>query len=494
MKFGFWIKMNDRKREGEREREGGKKGGKKEKVQQIDNSFSLIPRLLQIYLLSSKHQNKSIFLELKDQLQCLSKTHFLGVRSVSPLSWRVFENGSPLTNHLLVILDGTLSNLDSPEKSKNVKFLHVVKIVPFLFDSRLSNLCFFNLTYLKLGSEVKAEMPSFPPNLTHLHLCHVSQWRTVSLPPHLQSLTLSGPFNLALDQLTRDCSQLTTLKLFYTEIDLRSLPAGLQTLQVFDRRTNHALTALPPSLRRATIEILDTDNTFSSVDLSSCPDLIQLTLKLESNQPFLLPLKLTHLTLGHQYNLPLPVLPSSLTHLTFGDKFDQPIDDLSNLSLTHLVFGKYFDQSVDHLPVTLLVLVLGASFRQSVSHLPPSLRRLDLSKSLTFVWTPHPLDHLPKSLTHLWLGNLSPSQTLDHLPVGLLHLSIGNHFNSRLDHLPPSLLTLSVGNHFNQPVDHLPSTLRLFVYGTAFNQSLTRLPPQVTLRCLNSSLYFVPLS
>lgn len=126
----------------------------------------------------------------------------------------------------------------------------------------------------------------------------------------------------------------------------------------------------------------------------------ELTFGARFNQPIDLLIiceSLTHLTLGQNFNCPLPFLPASLTHLTLGSCFNRPfqaphyyLTTLPNLPffprLKFLSFGYSFNRPLNYVsncPV-LETLILGELFNQSLAPLAScvKLRRLCCRRSL----------------------------------------------------------------------------------------------------------------
>ena len=156
-----------------------------------------------------------------------------------------------------------------------------------------------------------------------------------------------------------------------------------------------------------------------------------------------LPARLTHLTLGDNYNQPLPnPLPHGLTHFTLGDNYTQPLPDPLPLGLTHLTLGRHYSQPLsDPLPQWLTHLTLGDNYNQPLpSPLPGGLTHLTLRY---YYNQPLPCP-LPGGLTHLTLGYKYTQPLPNSLPQGLTNLTLERKYNQPLPNPLPCGMTLVV--------------------------------------------------
>ena len=114
--------------------------------------------------------------------------------------------------------------------------------------------------------------------------------------------------------------------------------------------------------------------------------------------------------------------------------------------------------AVDHLPTSLTKLYLhGCTGLSAVDHLPASLTELDL----TICTGLRELDQLPTSLTGLYLGGCTGLSAADQLPASLTRLYLTDCTGlSAVDHLPTSLTWLDLAGCTGlSAVDHLPASL-----------------------------------
>lgn len=178
-----------------------------------------------------------------------------------------------------------------------------------------------------------------------------------------------------------------------------------------------------------------------------------------------LPPFLTRLSLPRLWTSSLQYLPSSITHLF---AYDLPLGSILPPRLTHLDFDS--DSSVFNLH-----LYSDASQpRHGECLLPSSLTHLKLGQRFY-----QPLDHLPSSLTHLFLLSISKYEhPLNHLPLSLTHLVIRTELASpSIDDLPPSLKYLEIEKYYNE-VSRLPPSLSTLAYGS-LNPDIILQPPSI---------------
>uniref|UniRef100_A0A6C0C794 F-box domain-containing protein n=1 Tax=viral metagenome TaxID=1070528 RepID=A0A6C0C794_9ZZZZ len=117
---------------------------------------------------------------------------------------------------------------------------------------------------------------------------------------------------------------------------------------------------------------------------------------------------------------------------------------------------------------------------------PRFVKRLHFSDTFN-----SPLDNLPHSVTHLFLGR-GFNKPLD-LPPFLTHLYLGKAFNQEIDNLPSSLVHIKFGKRFNKPVaNKLPPFLKHIEFNKDFNQPLNGFLPH-TLQYIHTGGYNYPL-
>ncbi len=165
---------------------------------------------------------------------------------------------------------------------------------------------------------------------------------------------------------------------------------------------------------------------------------------------------LTHLAFGKYFNQPIESLPLSLTHLEFGSEFNKEIKDLPP-HLTHLTLSEDFNFPLQCIPPNLCYLKFGSFFNHPVGEILHGHSHLTY---LIFGYHfDQPLgDHLPSTLTHLILGHYFNQPLGDQLPSSLIHLFIGYQY-THLFFIPPNLQYLHLAENFNHPIDHFPKTL-----------------------------------
>lgn len=187
---------------------------------------------------------------------------------------------------------------------------------------------------------------------------------------------------------------------------------------------------------------------------------------------------ITHLNLGACFNWSLgskeePLLPPRLTHLTLGRDFNQDVAPGSlPATLRFLEFGTHFERWLrpGSLPEGLEVLKLGVYFDSSLDWcLPPNLRELELS-----LYFNQPFQGpLPASLQRLKTSS-SFNQSLEGvLPAGLKYLQLGTNFEQEVSSWPPALDELHLSCAEYCPIiSDLPSSLRIFRMTGNFNAPL----------------------
>eukprot|EP01133_Synstelium_polycarpum_P020056 gene20056-24053_t len=212
----------------------------------------------------------------------------------------------------------------------------------------------------------------------------------------------------------------------------------------------------------------------------------------ESNkqiQPQILPMGLTHLTLGSGFRLPILQysLPRHLTHLDLGLSFDVA-SGLLPPTLVYLKVGDLFNQDIVEGRfsgcIALRHLILGYEFDRRIlpGGLPETLEELELGFRYN-----RPLGQALstlKSLRYLSFGGMYDHQIQSQeLPASLGYLKFGSQFNRpiRPYTLPPKLKTLVFGFNFNQPLYNccpsiIPESVTRLSLGRYFDKHLDNLP------------------
>jgi len=222
----------------------------------------------------------------------------------------------------------------------------------------------------------------------------------------------------------------------------------------------------------------------------------------QSLLPGVLPIGLTELDLGKDYDLSLSKgsLPDSLTKLKFGRYFTQTIKpNVLPLNITDLEFDDdwYSDATVipqlcpGSLPANLLRLKLGASFNQPLIKglLPDTITHLTFKKSFN-PWKLEP-NMFPISLTYLEFGADFNPLTLDKgvFPLSLTHLKFGDEFGSfnctplfSEGCFPINLTKLEFGIYFKQDIEAnvLPPNLKYLIFNSYYRLKPGILPQGLT--------------
>ncbi len=90
-----------------------------------------------------------------------------------------------------------------------------------------------------------------------------------------------------------------------------------------------------------------------------------------------LPLKLTRLVFGNNFNHSINNLPDEIIYLKFGKDYNQRSSCFPK-SLIHIEFGWNFNQSVDNLPENTKYIFFAYNFNQKINNLPKSIIHLRL--------------------------------------------------------------------------------------------------------------------
>lgn len=198
-----------------------------------------------------------------------------------------------------------------------------------------------SVTHLQLGSfEFTKDYCQAFTNLTCLTHLTVQHMREVNnLPDSITHFTLEG-----------DSEKLT-------------LPPKLISLDIRSCKLPECF--LPTTLQRLNVGLI-TERTLPNITQLYVRDMWAFSMEK-------LPCTLTHI-IFHGLDKPIDNLPVSLTHLTLGNNFNKPIDHLLS-SLTHLIIGNRFNQPINHLP-SLIFLKLGNRFKQP-TQLPSSITELE---------------------------------------------------------------------------------------------------------------------
>lgn len=147
------------------------------------------------------------------------------------------------------------------------------------------------------------------------------------------------------------------------------------------------------------------------------------------------------------YNEPITcTIPLHITELEFGNNFNQPVDNLPN-HILRIVFGDNFNQPVNNLPKNMNSITFGKNFNQPIDNLPSSIRRLHIYNYSVFN---QPTNKLPVSLKYL---SLPVSNNMDGLPDGL-NILIINYKKPVHINLPPNLTIFCI---YNMLSDFSPS-------------------------------------
>lgn len=107
-----------------------------------------------------------------------------------------------------------------------------------------------------------------------------------------------------------------------------------------------------------------------------------------------------------------------ISHLHFANSFNQKLKDLLPVDLTHLSFGDDYNKILPPLPRGLLQLIFGVSYNQCFIYvLPKTLKQLKFG----YRFDNYIIGPLPNGLTHLTLS-ANYTKRLPRLPKSLDHL------------------------------------------------------------------------
>lgn len=299
-----------------------------------------------------------------------------------------------------------------------------------------------SLTYFDSGTHCVSPDIIFPPSLTTLKIV---EGEFSELPPSITNLTL--PYSYSSGEIP--------------------LPPHLSSLSCGPTILNNHMDIIPTSLTRLDLLRLNDDQGyefFTLPSLSHFTCLKELDLHYSFNQSVenMLPPSLTSLQFSDEFSRPLPSLPISLTKLTTGYEFNHPINFPPNLKI--LAVREKFDNQLHALPEGLTELHIGYKGRGFLGKFN------------------HPLTSLPNSLTVLKIyGNFNQSIN-GVLPPCLRHLHLGGGFKQEINYssLPSSLICLSLLGDFNQNIDGvLPENLQHLSLGECFTQIIKQFPPNL---------------
>ena len=151
--------------------------------------------------------------------------------------------------------------------------------------------------------------------------------------------------------------------------------------------------------------------------------------------------------------------------------FDEPMSKLP-LSVTHLHFGPEYNQEIKELPLTIVSLDIGPAFKSPIQ-LPPRLTHLTSRSSIVGNWK------LPPHLTHLTLHGAEELPDLSHLSkLKTLHANT-SRFDPKVNNLPASLENLhySHANVHNWITSLPPDMKKLSTHNICMTSLYPHAPP-----------------
>ena len=169
-----------------------------------------------------------------------------------------------------------------------------------------------------------------------------------------------------------------------------------------------------------------------------------------------LPNSLTHLEFGNNFNLEVNNLPSSIQTLIFGDKFNQEVNYLPS-SIRTLVFGEKFNQKVNNLPSSINIIKFGLEFNQNIDNLPENIQQISIYGKFC-----QEINNLPSKLEYMCYGgktkfNVQKCKNLNNFTKLKLHFS----YNYPIEHLPKTITHLELNRYFEKPlIKKLPASLK----------------------------------
>jgi hypothetical protein len=194
-----------------------------------------------------------------------------------------------------------------------------------------------DLTHLTLGRMFNYRLPRLIEGLTHLTLGKEYNKPLLKLPESLTHLILGEEFNLPLPPLPESLTHLTLGDNFNQQLPV-ILPKSLTHLTI-GFRFDHSLPELPERIEQL---ILVSYNKKRNMFYNDQEAILHFSYRKSNKIKYLPNIQklryLTHLELpGHFSNESVIELPKNLTHLTLGEEFDQPLPKFPKL-LTYLKF------------------------------------------------------------------------------------------------------------------------------------------------------------
>eukprot|EP01133_Synstelium_polycarpum_P007475 gene7475-8746_t len=376
------------------------------------------------------------------------------------------------------------------------------------------------LTFTELFSYDIPTTGFIPDTVKRIRFTNLYNGATVgSLPSQLVFLSFGERYNRPLGFPTPLCSlkHLTLGQDF--DQDFECLPASLQYLSLAGDWFNRSLPFAEG------LETLVLGQAFKlPLVPGSMPSLKSLSLHHTYNEKLPECLKITHLSIGCDYEHMIPQtvsnlillessnnqvrlqIPMSVTNLELGSNFVQPLDQLSivNSQVVHLKFGTKWNHPLEPntLPDSLTHLTFGACFNTplQLGSIPTSVSHLDLgtqyNHKLKTGCIPNSVVHLklsdcynqslsiPNSVKNLIFGSaFNQPLKLGLIPRGVTSVTFGEQFNQDLPKgsLPSSILTLRFGDRFDQEISasNLPNNIETLEFGHHFDQAIPSLPQSV---------------
>jgi hypothetical protein len=309
------------------------------------------------------------------------------------------------------------------------------------------------LKTLNVEKSKVSRLGRLPQSLRELDINFTYLEEEPNLPSNLKSLKMIGKVSDRIRLLPRSLRNLSTS--YGGDSTLSSLPLGLESLELFGPGPSGLslhelnLASLPSGLQELKL------NSFDSVDhLANLPKHLQklVLYGLSIDSLAFLPNGLKSLSLTETKNTQLEILPAGLEEL-----------DLFGLSIREL---KSLQPSIQTLKI------YGIPLAQ-LGELPPGLRSLSV-----FGAPAGSLEHLPRGLRVLYLGGVDIS-SLKGLPPGLEELWLFNTSVSSLNDLPPGLKRLSLYETPVADLRGLPSNIQELRFAKTKITELRALPQTI---------------
>lgn len=164
---------------------------------------------------------------------------------------------------------------------------------------------------------------------------------------------------------------------------------------------------------------------------------------------------ITHLTVGHSFDVKTHKIPSSVAHLTFNNGFNRPLSNAIPSSVTHLTFGDHFNQHIDgQIPSSVTHLTFGGRFVHQIHDcIPKSVKYLEIGSGFGKVVN----DCVPLSVTHLTLNTINPFGSI--IPPSVTHLTFHRNFvgHKTVNYIPETVTHV----YFNKMMHlKIPATVK----------------------------------